>query len=98
MRTPAPVPRSAPIAAPPPAAPGPIARAEGDRVRGPQKGAIDVRPAAGEHRVFVDGRVVGNSPGTMVVDCGEHVVKIGHDGKEQAIEVPCGGRATVTAP
>ena len=61
-------------------------------MRGPQKGAIDVKPGAGEHRVFVDGRVVGNSPGTMVVDCGAHVVKIGHDGKEQSIEVPCGGR------
>jgi len=69
---------------------------EGDRVRGLQKGAIDLKPGAGEHRVFVDGRVVGNWPGTLVVDCGPRVVKIGHDGKEQTIAVPCGGRVEVS--
>ena len=98
-RTPDPPRKYGPISAPPPAPPPPpTTRVDGDRVRGPQKGAIDVKPAAGEHRVFVDGRVVGNAPGTMVVDCGQHIVKIGHDGKEQAIEVPCGGRVEVSAP
>ena len=47
---------------------------------------------AGVHRVFVDGRVAGRSPGSVGVDGGPLTVKIGHDGREQAIDVPCGGR------
>ncbi|HSO32250.1 MAG TPA: hypothetical protein VLT33_07040, partial [Labilithrix sp.] len=69
-----------------------------DVVRGPQKGAIGVPGHAGEHRVFVDGRVAGTSPGTLVVDCGPHVIKIGHDGREQSVDVPCGGRVDLSYP
>jgi hypothetical protein len=48
--------------------------------------------------VFVDGKVVPIALGTAVVDCGTHAVKIGHDGREQMIDVPCGGRARVAYP
>jgi len=48
--------------------------------------------------VFVDGRVVPQSLGTVVVDCRTHAVKIGHDGRDQVIDVPCGGRIGVAYP
>ena len=86
-----------PVAAPPPPPPPRDDRAR-DVVRGPQKGGIAVPPRAGEHRVFVDGRVAGTSPGTFVIDCGPHTIKIGHDGREQSIDVPCGGRIDIPFP
>ena len=76
-------------------APAPRVR---DEVRGPQKGAISVPAHAAGHRVFVDGRVAGTSPGTLVVDCGPHTIKIGHDGREQSLDVPCDGRTDVSYP
>jgi formylglycine-generating enzyme len=82
MRTPEP---------PRPPAPRPEPSEPAPRVSG--QGMIAVR--ASEHRVFVDGHVIGNAPGVMVVECGSHVVKIGHDGREQTIDVPCGGRIDV---
>lgn len=71
---------------------------ERDVVRGPQKGAIGLPSRAGGYPVFVDGHAVTPSLGALVVDCGPHVVKIGHDGREQPIDVPCGGRADIAGP
>jgi hypothetical protein len=82
-----------PTVAPPPApAPAP------DAVRGPQKGALGIPANASGHRVFVDGRIVASQPGTVVVDCGRRTIKIGHDGREQVLDVPCGGRIDVAYP
>ena len=76
----------------------PIVEAPRDRVRGPQKGAIDVPGGAAGHRIFVDNQVARTSPGVIVVDCGRHVVRIGHDGRDQAVDVPCGGRVRLEFP
>ncbi len=93
------VPTASPRAAPPPAPPPRVAEERlRDVVRGPQKGALALPASAAGHRVFVDGRVVPSSLGTAVVDCGMHTVKIGHDGREQVIDVPCGGRVRVSPP
>jgi hypothetical protein len=42
------------------------------------------------HRVFVDGRVVGESPGTFRVSCGKHTVKVGSAGASQTVALTCG--------
>jgi hypothetical protein len=53
----------------------------------------DVTPpaAAAGHRIFVDGKVVGNGTDTVRVKCGSHTIKIGSSGTPQTIDVPCGG-------
>lgn len=54
--------------------------------------------AAEGHRVFVDGELAGEPPGRIVVRCGKRAVKVGSEGREQALEVPCGGRLDVAYP
>ena len=100
---PLPVAPSAPLPvappAPPPAAPPRVVdERPRDSVKGPQKGALALPANAAGHRVFVDGKVVPSALGAAVVDCGPHTVKIGHDGREQQVDVPCGGRARVEYP
>ena len=53
-----------------------------------------VAPATG-HRVFVDGRTVGEGANAYRVKCGPHTVKIGSGGKPHAVDVPCGGSINV---
>ncbi len=96
---PAPLPVVPPAApAPPPPPPRVVDDRPRDTVKGPQKGALALPANAAGHRVFVDGKVVPSALGTAVVDCGTHTVKIGHDGRDQVIDVPCGGRARVAYP
>jgi hypothetical protein len=45
--------------------------------------------------VFVEKRVVGESPGTFSVRCGWHAVKVGSQGNVQNVNVPCGGDVVV---
>jgi len=47
--------------------------------------------SAEHHRVFFDGRVVGEGEGSFVVPCGAHVVRIGSAGQDRNVVVPCGG-------
>ena len=61
-------------------------------------GAIGVPSGARGHRVFVDGRSYGPDPRVVVVGCGKHVVRIGHDGREQPLDIPCGGRVDASYP
>jgi hypothetical protein len=42
-------------------------------------------------RIFVDGKVAGLTPDTLVVRCGLHNVKIGDRGGARQIVAPCGG-------
>ena len=50
------------------------------------------------HRVFVDGKNFGPDPRVVVLACGAHVVKIGHDGRDQPLTIPCGGRVEASYP
>jgi serine/threonine-protein kinase len=60
---------------------------------GGTRGSIVTGSAADHHRVFVDGRVVGEGEGTFEVPCGAHVVRIGSAGQDHTVVVPCGGVA-----
>ena len=85
----------------PPSAPTPSRTEPGRDGSAAQKGSIGVPAHAAGHRVFVDGRVAGTPQGPsvpLVVECGPHVVKIGHDGRDQSVDVPCGGRIDVVFP
>jgi hypothetical protein len=54
-------------------------------------GDLVAREEAAGHRIFVDGRVVGQAPGTFRLSCGAHTVKVGSEGILRSVNVPCGG-------
>jgi tetratricopeptide (TPR) repeat protein len=62
---------------------------------GPTQGTLKTSLTSAGHRLFVDGRVIGETPNPVLVSCGAHVIKIGGAGREQLIYVPCGGTAIV---
>lgn len=59
------------------------------------RGSIDTASAMAGRRVFVDGHVVGQTPGAMLVKCGLRKVKVGSAGHTRKIDVPCGGSIAV---
>ncbi|MEO6420485.1 MAG: hypothetical protein ABIP39_13800, partial [Polyangiaceae bacterium] len=59
------------------------------------RGKIRTQKRAMGHRIFVDGKVVGEGPGVYLVRCGAHRVRVGSKGKSTVVEVPCGGEITV---
>ena len=50
---------------------------------------------SGGHRVWIDGKLVGDTPKSYEVLCGNHVVRVGSGGQPQMVEVPCGGEVQV---
>jgi len=46
-------------------------------------------------RIFVDDKVMGQTPASVTVKCGRRTVRLGSAGKPQVIDVPCGGEVTV---
>jgi hypothetical protein len=92
-----PVPTAVPIVPIPPEAPTPTPTASTPPApaAGEGEGTISTPPDAAGHRVFVDGRYAGVSPGPIKVRCGQHVVKVGSGGTPRAVDVPCGGDALV---
>lgn len=62
------------------------------------RGVLLLPSAADGHRVYVDGRLVGVPPPPIVLACGRHTVKIGSQGRDQIIVVPCGGSIPVAYP
>jgi serine/threonine-protein kinase len=93
---PAPVPSVAPAApaASEPATPGPSGSAQPETR--PDQGQLVFPPSAAGHRIFVDGRVVGDGAQPAVVRCGPHEVKIGSAGTPEHVDVPCGASLTLT--
>ncbi len=61
----------------------------------PQMAEISTEKAQPHHRIFVDDKVVGETPSTVPVPCGKHTVKLGSAGKPQPIDVACGERVEV---
>lgn len=47
----------------------------------------DARPG---HRIFVDGRTLGQTPDSVLVKCGPARIKIGSAGQTRTIDLPCG--------
>jgi serine/threonine protein kinase len=92
--SPSPPPPAPPPSPPPPAAeasppPPPPASTVGDLVT----------PAeARSHRVFIDGRYAAPRAGaTLSLPCGLHTVRIGSKGRDQKLNVPCGGSISAAA-
>jgi hypothetical protein len=75
---------------------GPAATTPAPKVAGPGQGTILTDSTSGGHRIFVDGRVVGESPSPAVVGCGSHSVQVGSAGTARTVVVPCGGSVRVT--
>jgi hypothetical protein len=49
----------------------------------------------GSHRVWIDDRLVGESPGSFPIRCGQHSVRVGSAGTAKQVNVPCGGEVDV---
>jgi hypothetical protein len=82
-------PRSdAELAAPP--APSTLTEAATEEPIPADKGRLVPPAAAKGHRVYVDGRQVGEGTDPIIVPCGRHVVRIGSSGRDQALAIPCG--------
>lgn len=67
--------------------------------RGGAKATTGVlRPPASAkgHRVFVDGRVMGEGTAPITLPCGKHTVKVGSSGHAHPVDVPCGGEVKLT--
>jgi serine/threonine-protein kinase len=103
--SPRPEPKPPPASAAPSEAPssegapmsaGPAATTPAPKVAGPGQGTILTDSTSGGHRIFVDGRVVGESPSPAVVGCGSHSVQVGSAGTARTVVVPCGGSVRVT--
>jgi eukaryotic-like serine/threonine-protein kinase len=61
-------------------------------------GSLTTPARAHSHRVFIDGKYAAPRSGaTLSLHCGKHLVRIGSRGKDQPVEVPCGGSVTVDA-
>ncbi len=61
-------------------------------------GVLLLPPAAGNHRVFVDGTVVPVKDLKATVPCGTRAIQIGSRGTAQTVEVACGGETVVRKP
>ena len=88
-----------PVRAPPPAAPAPAAATPPFPSElastGATTGDLDTSAARPQHRIWVDGRVVGQTPGVFAVPCGRRAVRLGSGGSLQTVEIPCGGQLKV---
>jgi hypothetical protein len=47
------------------------------------------------HRVFIDGQVAGQGGKDITWQCGSHRIKVGSAGKENTVDIPCGGTVEV---
>jgi serine/threonine-protein kinase len=54
------------------------------------QGELRPPPYAAGHRIYVDGRVVGEGTDPIRVKCGSRSVRVGSAGRLQQIDVPCG--------
>jgi hypothetical protein len=86
-----------PATAAEPAAPAPASGVADAATTSPPEGSgtIQTAGASAGHRIFVDEKVVGQTPQPAIVPCGKHTVRIGSAGKPQPVDVPCGGEVSV---
>ena len=52
-------------------------------------------PTVKGHRLYIDGKLVGDSAGPVTVACGQHTIKLGSAGSSRSIAVPCGGEVAI---
>lgn len=53
-------------------------------------------PSVKGHRLYVDGKLVGDSGGPLTIPCGPHTIKLGSGGASKLVSVPCGGEVTIS--
>jgi hypothetical protein len=58
-------------------------------------GLLTTSGSAPGHRIFVDERIVGQTPHAVLVKCGAATVKIGSAGRTRSIDVPCGNEIAI---
>jgi hypothetical protein len=58
-------------------------------------GTLKVRRRGWGHRVFIDGQVAGQGGKDITWLCGSHRVKVGSAGKENTVDIPCGGTVEI---
>jgi hypothetical protein len=63
--------------------------------RPPSLGELRTARGTGGHRVWVDGKLVGEAPLTFPLACGRHWVRVGSAGRSEGVDVPCEGTVTV---
>jgi hypothetical protein len=56
---------------------------------------LSTRAASPNHRIFFDGRVVGETPASVEVPCGKHTVQLGSAGTSRTLDLPCGQELVV---
>lgn len=88
-----------PIAPPtPPVASAPAASAPAPAtsfVPASDKGVLVTAPGHDGHRLYVDGKLIGDSPQRVEVSCGAHTVRFGSKNAERKIHVKCGEETVV---
>lgn len=52
---------------------------------------LNTQGAPAGHRIFFDGRVLGEPPNPFTVRCGRHEIRIGSKGAPRNVDLPCGG-------
>jgi serine/threonine-protein kinase len=60
-----------------------------------EEGTVTTGEALSGRRVWIDERLVGQTPESFTVKCGRRHVRVGTAGKVQAVDVPCGGEIRV---
>lgn len=61
----------------------------------PSSGTLVTSPESAGHRVYVDGKLIGDAPQRIELSCGEHAVRVGSKGSLQKVSVPCGEEIVV---
>ncbi|MBK8218316.1 MAG: protein kinase [Myxococcales bacterium] len=74
----------------PPAPSGPVPRDTGPTDAGPRDAILDTSPATPGHRIFVDGKVVGETPQRVVVPCGKRTIQLGKGAPVRTLDLACG--------
>jgi serine/threonine-protein kinase len=62
---------------------------------GPTTCIVNTASAQPGHRIFYDGRVVGETPAAVALPCGSHTIKLGSAGTPRTIDFPCGAEQAV---
>ena len=77
-------------------APAPsLARDAGPTDAGPKSAIVDTSSAAAGHRIFVDGKVVGETPQRVEVPCGKRTIQLGKGAPVRTLDLACGKTTTV---
>ncbi|MFO0641747.1 MAG: protein kinase [Polyangiaceae bacterium] len=67
-----------------------VPRDAGPTDAGPRDAILDTSPAAPGHRIFVDGKVVGETPQRVVLPCGKRTIQLGKGAPVRTLDLACG--------